>query len=113
MVKREFYTTMFIVTTLVIGVEGSEQIHSRHIGVFTVTDGPEQFHLVGQDFGIRADHFLTPMVGPFRTCFTYAPGATIELGSRASAPIGQWIDRPDFPNRFNGTEYQPSSFPAT
>jgi hypothetical protein len=120
MVRRGFYTTaVFVLTTLVVGVDG---VRADPLvvtsGFFTITDGPVGFRFVGQDFDIRAD-FVTPFIGPpgpgngnfgggigpWETCFTCEPGTTIELGSRASGPIGQWTDRPDLPNRFDGMEY--------
>jgi hypothetical protein len=81
-------------------------------GFFSVDEGdPINFHFVGDDFDLRAfPSFSGPSAplftfGPLQTCHVCAPGTSIDLNSRGTGAIGEWVNRPDIPNLFQGTAY--------
>jgi hypothetical protein len=87
-------------------------------GFFSIDSGdPARFQFTGDDFDIIANFLnVTPTgmpgpgnfaggIGPFETCFRCAPGAAVDLSSRAAGPIGEWVNG-GTPVRFQGSEFR-------
>lgn len=114
MTRRGFHagTIAFLLSLLVVGVGvGHADPLVITSGFLTDEEGnPPMFEFTGGNFDIRA-MFLVPTlvpvakdIGPLETCFTCAPGTAIDLSSRASGAIGEWMSLA-IPIRFQGAEY--------
>ena len=76
-------------------------------GRFSVNNGdPSALRFIGNGFDFPAEPLLFGnLPGPLRTCNPCSGGALVDLSSHLTGNIGEWVNRPDFPVRFNGNTY--------
>jgi hypothetical protein len=101
----------FLAVLLLIAVASADPASADPVlvnaGSFSVHSGDNSlFRFIGNGFEFPAEaQLFDSLTGPLRTCVSCDGGTPVDLSSHLSGIIGEWVNRPDLPVRFNGNTY--------